>query len=80
VDLFASRRLRFAQPYTRTSTVLVDELDAGGLESTTYDVKSCAAGLAKTRLQLVDRYDTYTGTRREFLLTPIKKSSRCSTL
>jgi len=36
---------RFSQSHARPSAVFVDELDAGGLQGSTNDIKRCASGL-----------------------------------
>jgi hypothetical protein len=45
---------RFSQSHARPSTVFVDELDAGGLQGSTNDIKRCASGLCSFFFKLMD--------------------------
>jgi hypothetical protein len=53
--------VRFAQPYARASTVLVDELHAGIFERALDHLEGRASGRARSGFQLVNRNDTDTG-------------------
>jgi hypothetical protein len=52
---------RFSKSYTRATTVLVDELDAGGFERALDYIESRVSRRARAGLQLMDRHDTDTG-------------------
>jgi hypothetical protein len=65
---------------TGTSTVFVNEFDAGALESTSNDIEGGAARLGRSRLKLMDRHLAYTRGRCEILLAPFEKTPRCPAL
>jgi hypothetical protein len=68
--LFATRLLRFAQPYARTSTVLVNKLDASIFERALDYLESRASWRARSGFQLVNRHYTDTGCTSKILLAP----------
>jgi hypothetical protein len=72
-------RRRFPEAHPWPSPVLVDELDAGGLQCRAYFLSRlvAAAQRAVLSLQAFYRRDRYVGFRCQFLLRPSQKSTRC---
>jgi hypothetical protein len=56
--------------HTRSTTVLVDELDASFLKGSSYDIKSRATWLAPLFFELVDGHDADARSISQVLLTP----------
>jgi hypothetical protein len=69
-----------SQPYPRSASVLVDELDAGAFESAPNYLKGRATRLTYPRFKLVHGHDTHARVPSEFLLAPSKQPSGCPTL
>jgi hypothetical protein len=62
---------RLSNPYAWSATVLVDELDAGFLEGSSYDIKGRATWLAPLLFELVDGHDADARSISQVLLAPI---------
>jgi len=58
------------EAYTRSATVLVDELDASFLKSSSYDIEGCATWLAPLFFELVDGHDANARSISQVLLAP----------
>jgi hypothetical protein len=69
-----------AEPDTRSASILIDKLDAGGFESTPDDFDSRAARLACTSFELMHGHDCDSGEFREIGLIPPQESARRSAL
>jgi hypothetical protein len=68
--------LVLSQPNARTSAIGVDELDAGSLKGTFYNLKRWASLLTGSSLKLVDGDDTDPSMPSKVLLFPIQKAPR----
>jgi hypothetical protein len=71
VGLIAPFWLRFPQSYAWTSTVLVDELHAGGLKATPYDIKRGSSWFVRSGFQLPHGHNPNLSFACELLLAPI---------
>jgi hypothetical protein len=69
-------RLVFPEPDARAAAIGVDELDAGSLKGSPYNLKRCASLLTGSSFKLVDGDDTYPGMPSKVLLFPIQKAPR----
>jgi hypothetical protein len=69
--------LCLSQAQPGTTTVLVDEFDAGPFKSSSYDIKGGAARLTRPCLQLMHSYDSNSGFICKLLLAPTEKSPGC---
>jgi len=65
--------LTLFQAHPRPTAVLIDELDAGGLESLLNNNERCRAWVHFPGLKVTDGYDTDVGRSGELLLAPVKQ-------
>jgi hypothetical protein len=72
--------LRLAKANASTSTVLIDEFDAGGFERLADNFESGPSGLMAPCLKLANRNDANAGMLGQFTLAPLDKTTRCSAL
>jgi hypothetical protein len=69
-----------SQSDSRTTAVLVDEIDARGFKSAPNYVERRTARLAYPRFELMHRHYSDACSSRELLLVPFKESPRCPAL
>jgi hypothetical protein len=72
--------LTLAETDPRAAAVLIDELDAGGFERASNDLKCGAAWLTSCRLKLMHGHDAHARPLRKLLLAPCKKATGCPAL
>jgi len=70
----------FAEPEARSPSILINEFDAGGFESTPYDMDRREAWSAYACFELMHRHDSDSSGLRKVHLTPAQESSSRSTL
>jgi len=72
--------LGLPQAYPWATAILVDKLDAGGLERSLDYFKSCSAGFGQSGLDLTNSHDANTGSICQLLLCPVEQSAGCPAL
>ena len=68
--------LGLSEPNSRTTSIGIDEVDAGCLEGPPDDIQSGVSRFAYADLQLVNRHDAYVGFGRKLLLRPSQEAPR----
>jgi hypothetical protein len=68
------------EPDARPASILIDEFDAGGFESTPNDIDGRTAWLARAGFKLMHGYNRYSSELRKIGLIPSQESARRSTL
>jgi hypothetical protein len=68
------------QAHARAATILVDELDTGGLQTTSDHIKRSSSWFVGSSLQLTHCYDANLSSFCELLLAPIQETASGSTL
>ena len=64
--------MALSQSHSWASAVLVDELDADALKSTTNDSKSGSTGFSQSDLDLTNGHNADSGSICQFLLSPVE--------
>ena len=72
--------MALSETQPRTTTILIDELDASLLKGTPNNFERCPTRLTRAGFQLMHSYDSNACFVGEILLAPCQQSAGCSAL